>query len=97
MSTLLGGEARLFKDKLIFKAPGVAGYDMHQDWAWGWQRLCPADDILSISIQIDGASSDNGGIELFPGYHQQLLTPPGMATNFRPKELAQIDLDGGVT
>ena len=55
----------LFKDKLILKAPGVDGYQMHQDWAWGWQDLCPADDILSVSIQIDGASAANGGIELF--------------------------------
>ena len=32
---LYGEPARLFKDKLIFKPPGVKGYGLHQDWiAW---------------------------------------------------------------
>lgn len=85
----------LFKDKLIFKMPGVDGYTMHQDWAWGWQDLCPSDDILSVSIQIDGADAQNGCIELFPGYHHTLLTPPGIQTNFRAEELAQVDAASG--
>lgn len=93
---LLGEEALLFKDKLILKAPGVDGYTMHQDWAWGWEPLCPADKILSVSIQIDGADVSNGCIELFPGYHHKLLTPSGMQTNFRAEELAQIDLGTGL-
>lgn len=88
-------ETVLFKDKLIFKMPGVDGYTMHQDWAWGWQALCPADEILSVSIQIDGADAANGCIELFSGYHDKLLTPPGLQTNFREEELAQIDLGRG--
>jgi hypothetical protein len=85
----------LFKDKLIFKMPGVNGYTMHQDWAWGWQDLCAADDILSVSIQIDGADVQNGCIELFPGYHHELLTPSGLQTNFRDEELAQVDATRG--
>jgi hypothetical protein len=98
LSTLRGifdDEALLFKDKLILKAPGVDGYTMHQDWAWGWQELCPADDILSVSIQIDGADESNGCIELFPDYHRELLTPAGIQTNFRDEELAKIDLSHG--
>jgi len=86
-------KALLFKDKIIFKAPGTQGYSMHQDQAW-WQ-LCPADDILSVSIQIDGASAANGCIELFPGYHGKLLTQPGVRTNFRKEELALIDPSTG--
>ena len=88
---LFDDEANLFKDKLILKGPGVAGYDMHQDWAWGWQDLCPADDVLSISIQIDGADAQNGGLICYADYHDQLLTPPGLATNFRAEELQRID------
>jgi ectoine hydroxylase-related dioxygenase (phytanoyl-CoA dioxygenase family) len=88
-------ETVLFKDKLIFKSPGVDGYTMHQDYAWGWQDLCGADDILSVSIQIDGADTSNGCIELFPGMHRELLTPRGMQTNFRAEELAQIDVSRG--
>ena len=88
---IFNDEPVLFKDKLIFKMPGVDGYTMHQDWAWGWQDLCPASDILSVSIQIDGANAANGCIELFPGYHGKLLTPSGLQTNFREEELNQID------
>ena len=92
---IFGEEPMLFKDKLIFKMPGVEGYQMHQDWAWGWQDLAPADDILSVSIQIDGADICNGCIELFPGYHGELLTPSGMQTNFRAQEVAQIEAARG--
>lgn len=95
LHAIFGEGAILFKDKLIFKMPGVAGYTMHQDWAWGWQELCPADQILSVSIQIDGADPANGCIELFPGYQHKLLTPPGLQTNFRAEELALVDPNVG--
>jgi ectoine hydroxylase-related dioxygenase (phytanoyl-CoA dioxygenase family) len=91
VAQIFDDEARLFKDKIILKLPGTDGYTMHQDWAWGWQDLCPADDILSASIQIDGADPQNGGIELFSGYHHRLLTPPGLQSNFRAQELALVD------
>jgi 2-aminoethylphosphonate dioxygenase len=75
---------RLFKDKLIFKLPGTDGYTAHQDQAW-WQ-LCPPDDILSVSVQIDGANAQNGGIELFRGYHDRLRTPEGVMRNWTADE-----------
>lgn len=90
---LFEDEPLLFKDKLILKAPGTDGYTMHQDQAW-WQ-LCPPNDILSVSIQIDGSSAQNGCIELFGGYHHEMLTPQGLETNFRAEELAEIDLSRG--
>lgn len=77
----------LFKDKLIFKLPGMSGYPMHQDQAW-WQ-LCAADDILSVSIAIDGASTDNGCIELFPGHHRSLLSSAGELRNMTDEEVAK--------
>ncbi len=95
LRAIFGAETELFKDKLILKLPGVEGYKMHQDWAWGWQDLCPADDILSVSIQIDGANPHNGCIELFPGNQHQLLTPQGLQTNFRAEEIARIDMEKG--
>lgn len=64
----------LFKDKIIFKAPGTAGYLPHQDQAW-W-HLCPPEDILSVSVQIDGATKENGCIELMPGQHHRLISAP---------------------
>ena len=86
-------KALLFKDKVIFKAPGTLGYTMHQDQAY-WQ-LCPPDDILSVSFQIDGATAENGCIELFPGYHGRLLTPVGKRMQLGPEELAQVDVSTG--
>lgn len=86
---LFGDAPLLFKDKLIFKLPGVDGYTLHQDQAW-WQ-LCPADDILSVSVAIDGASPSNGTIELFPGYQDRLLTPEGELRNLSNDEVALVD------
>lgn len=86
-------KALLFKDKVIFKAPGTNGYSMHQDQAW-WQ-LCQADDILSVSIQIDGATAANGCIEMFPGYHGRMFTPAGERTNLRPEDMGNVDASTG--
>jgi hypothetical protein len=83
-------EALLFKDKIIYKLPGMNGYGMHQDWAWGWQHLAPANDMLSVSFQIDGADASNGCIELFEGYHATLLTTPGEERGFYDEEVAEL-------
>ena len=94
LAAIFGDAAVLFKDKLIFKLPGMSGYTMHQDQAW-WQ-MCAADDILSVSIAIDGASADNGCLELFPGYHRSLLTPAGELRNLSDDEVAKhIDVTTG--
>lgn len=87
--------ALLFKDKIIYKLPGMTGYNMHQDWAWGWQHLAPAEELLSVSFQIDGADAANGCIELFEGYHDKLITPPGAERNMSETEKTQIDLSRG--
>lgn len=86
LRAIFDDEPLLFKDKLIYKLPGMSGYGMHQDWAFGWQHLAPADDLLSVSFQIDGADADNGCIELFEGYHHKLLTTPGEERGFTPEE-----------
>ena len=93
VASIFRDRALLFKDKLIFKAPGTDGYTMHQDQAY-WQ-LCPADDILSVSIQIDGANAANGCIELFPGYHGKLMTPPKLRSQLRQEDVDKIDLSLG--
>lgn len=95
--------ACLFKDKLIFKAPQVSGYSMHQDYAWwqpqGEESPLPGihpDKILSVMIAIDAADEQNGAIELFPGYHHELLSPVGALRNMNAEEIARIDLDSGL-
>ncbi len=67
LAALYGDEACLFKDKLIFKPPGVNGYGLHQDWiAWpGFPR-----SFLTVLVPLDGADANNGCTQVFPGYHQ---------------------------
>lgn len=70
---LYGEPACLFKDKLIFKPPGVKGYGLHQDWiAWeGFPR-----SFVTVLIPFDPADRDNGCTIVYPGYHHQgPLTP----------------------
>ena len=70
---LYGEPACLFKDKLIFKPPGVKGYGLHQDWiAWdGFPR-----SFLTVLIPFDPADRDNGCTVVYPGYHHTgPLTP----------------------
>jgi hypothetical protein len=93
LRAIFNDEPLLFKDKLIFKLPGTQGYTMHQDQAW-WQ-LCPPDDILSVLIAIDGADAANGTLELFSGYHHELLTPAGEMRNLSEAEAVQIDSSRG--
>lgn len=77
-------DALLFKDKLIFKWPGVAGYTMHQDAAM-WQPF-PFETLISVMVAIDGADESNGGLELFARYHDRLLSTPGEIRNMNEEE-----------
>jgi ectoine hydroxylase-related dioxygenase (phytanoyl-CoA dioxygenase family) len=67
LAGLYGEEACLFKDKLIFKPPGVKGYGLHQDWiAWpGFPR-----SFLTVLVPLDAADLANGCTVVYPGYHR---------------------------
>lgn len=82
-------EPVLFKDKLIFKLPGVTGYSMHQDASW-WQGF-PIEGLISVMVAIDGATEENGGLELFPGYHDRFRSTAGELRNMNEEEIAEID------
>jgi ectoine hydroxylase-related dioxygenase (phytanoyl-CoA dioxygenase family) len=86
-------EPLLFKDKLIFKLPGMSGYTMHQDAAW-WQGFA-IEGLISVMVAVDGASRENGGLELFPGYHDRLRSTPGELRNMNASEIAEIDQSTG--
>ena len=88
LGQLLGDTPLLFKDKLIFKLPGMTGYTIHQDGAW-WAGF-PIERILTAMVAIDGAGADNGGLELFSGYHHALLSTPGELRNMNADEAAQV-------
>jgi len=68
VSALYGEPACLFKDKLIFKAPGTTGYKLHQDYI-SWTSF-PTTFVTAI-VAIDAADAGNGATEVFPGYHKQ--------------------------
>jgi ectoine hydroxylase-related dioxygenase (phytanoyl-CoA dioxygenase family) len=73
LEDLYGEEACLFKDKLIFKPPGLKGYGLHQDWiAWpGFPR-----SFLTVLVPFDRADAENGCTEVFAGYHRQGCLSP---------------------
>jgi 2-aminoethylphosphonate dioxygenase len=67
LADVYGEPAHLFKDKLIFKPPGVKGYQLHQDWiAWrGFPR-----SFLTVLVPFESADRDNGCTVVYPGYHR---------------------------
>jgi 2-aminoethylphosphonate dioxygenase len=84
LGDLYGEEACLFKDKLIYKPPGVKGYDLHQDYI-SWPSFPRS--FLTVLIPLDRADRDNGCTEVFPGYHSQgLLTPADGQYHPLPRE-----------
>lgn len=92
VSALYGEPACLFKDKLIFKAPGSLGYNLHQDYI-GWKSF-PTTFVTAI-IAIDAADATNGATEVFPGYHTQgCLTPKD--GNYHQLSDDAVDLSKGV-
>jgi len=73
VGALYGEPACLFKDKLIFKAPGTLGYKLHQDYI-SWKSFPTS--FLTAIVAIDAADAGNGATEVFPGYYQGgCLTP----------------------
>ena len=60
--------AVLFKDKLNFKMPGGAGFLCHQDaTAYATGKL--AKHHVSAMVAIDGATVENGCLQVAPGLH----------------------------
>jgi ectoine hydroxylase-related dioxygenase (phytanoyl-CoA dioxygenase family) len=68
LRALYDDEAQLFKDKLIFKMPGVKGYALHQDYI-SWKEF--PESFVTVILAIDATDAENGATEVFPGYHQQ--------------------------
>jgi hypothetical protein len=89
---ILGGEVRLFKDKLVYRMVGTPGYNTHQDYSW-WEEF--PDDLVNVMIAVDGADADNGALEFFPGHHNRLFTPPGAMRNLNRSESNEININSG--
>lgn len=59
---LLGGKVHLFKEKINFKEPGGAGFELHQDQQAGWSRYAPL--FVTAMICIDPCTPANGCLEI---------------------------------
>jgi ectoine hydroxylase-related dioxygenase (phytanoyl-CoA dioxygenase family) len=93
VSALYGERACLFKDKLIFKPPGAAGYALHQDYI-SWESF--PESFVTVIVAIDPADASNGATEVFPGYHTAGCLSPrdGM---YHELTADQVDLSKGVS
>jgi hypothetical protein len=84
LGALHGEEACLFKDKLIYKPPGVKGYDLHQDFI-SWPDFPRS--FTTVVIPFDRVDRENGCTEVFPGYHAAgLLTPEDGEFHLLPEQ-----------
>jgi ectoine hydroxylase-related dioxygenase (phytanoyl-CoA dioxygenase family) len=92
LGAVYGEPACLFKDKLIFKKPGMPGYQLHQDYI-GWDSF-PTTFVTAI-VGIDPADAESGATEVFPGVHKQgYLTPKDGLYRHLPD--SAVDLSSGV-
>lgn len=89
---LCSDDMLLFKDKIIYKMPGVPGYNIHQDYSY-WQTF--PKELVNVIVSIDRADEDNGGVEFFPGYHDRLLSTAGELRAMNKEEARQIDFSKG--
>jgi 2-aminoethylphosphonate dioxygenase len=93
LARFCGEPMSLFKDKLIYKMPGLPGYPLHQDYS-SWQEFPRT--LVNAIVAIDGADAENGGVEFFPGYHDRLLSVPGELRHMNPAEARQVNTNGEV-
>jgi ectoine hydroxylase-related dioxygenase (phytanoyl-CoA dioxygenase family) len=63
---LLGGPAFLFKEKINFKEPGGAGFELHQDQQAGWSHYAPL--FVTAMVCIDPATVENGCLQVAVGH-----------------------------
>jgi ectoine hydroxylase-related dioxygenase (phytanoyl-CoA dioxygenase family) len=71
----LGTSAVLYKEKLISKSPGTAGYALHHDFAY-WAHLgVPAEAFVTLFVALDAANGTTGAVEVYPGLHSRNLPP----------------------
>jgi hypothetical protein len=64
LACLYGDEPCLFKDKLIYKAPGCLGASLHQDYvAWPFFPR----SFITVIIALDPFDEQSGCTEVYPG------------------------------
>jgi ectoine hydroxylase len=67
---LLGGEVYHYHSKMIMKDPRVGGaWTWHQDYGYWYQNGVLQPLLTSVSIAVDGATKENGCLQVIPGSH----------------------------
>jgi hypothetical protein len=67
---LLGGEVYHYHSKMIMKDPRVGGaWTWHQDYGYWYQNGVLQPLLASVSIAVDGATKENGCLQIIPGSH----------------------------
>jgi len=83
LASIYGEEACLFKDKLIYKAPGSEGAHLHQDYI-AWPRFPKS--FLTVVLAIDDFGEDNGCTEVYPGIHRRGYLSPADGKHYQLDE-----------
>jgi ectoine hydroxylase-related dioxygenase (phytanoyl-CoA dioxygenase family) len=67
---LLGGEVYHYHSKMIMKDPRVGGaWTWHQDYGYWYQNGVLQPMLTSVSIAVDGATKENGCLQVIPQSH----------------------------
>lgn len=70
MERVLGGEVYHYHSKLMLKEPEVGGaWVWHQDYGYWYQNACLFPLLASCFIAVDGASRENGCLQVLRGSH----------------------------
>lgn len=70
MEQLLGGEVYHYHSKMMLKEPLVGGaWEWHQDYGYWYQNGCLLPDMASCLIALDGATKENGCLQVLKGTH----------------------------
>ena len=70
MQDFLKDEVYHYHSKIIFKKPGDAGFDWHQDYGYWYHNACLYPDMASCFIMIDNANKENGCLKVLKGSHK---------------------------
>jgi hypothetical protein len=70
MERLLEGEVYHYHHKLILKDPLTGGaWEWHQDYGYWYNNACLAPLLASCMIAVDGATRENGCLQVLKGSH----------------------------
>jgi hypothetical protein len=71
MEQVLGGEVYHYHSKMMLKERFIGGaWEWHQDYGYWYQNGCLLPDMASCLIALDGATRENGCLQVLRGTHR---------------------------